>query len=266
MTAAALVSGNCAVMKPAIPALIVAHLLHRILIDAGFPREVCQLVSGRGGEIGDVLVEDPRVHVIAFTGSREVGLRILERSAKSGAGQQHVKRVVCEMGGRTQYRRRRRRPRRRVRETLHGVRYQGQKCSACSRLIVVGDTHDALVERLSAALDAYTYGPPEDPQFVFGPLITRGAQKKTLEYIGIGKSEGRLAYQGKVPADGYYAPPSIFTGIAPSHRIAQEEIFGPSSPVLRQAPSSTRYRSRSTAVRADGRCVLAPARAPRARA
>jgi RHH-type transcriptional regulator, proline utilization regulon repressor / proline dehydrogenase / delta 1-pyrroline-5-carboxylate dehydrogenase len=86
---------------------------------------------------------------------------------------------------------------------------------------------------LSAALDAHAYGPPEDPQFVFGPLITRDAQRKTLEYIDVGKAEGRLAYQGAVPAQGYYAPPSIFTHIQSSHRLAQEEIFGPVLSVLR---------------------------------
>jgi RHH-type proline utilization regulon transcriptional repressor/proline dehydrogenase/delta 1-pyrroline-5-carboxylate dehydrogenase len=235
MTAAALVSGNCALMKPALAALITAHLLHGILLEAGFPSEVCQLVPGRGSEIGDVLVDDPRVHIIAFTGSREIGLRILERSARPGEGQPHVKRVVCEMGGKNaiivdedadldEV----------VRETLHSAfGYQGQKCSACSRLIVVGAVHETLVARLSAALDAHAYGPPEDPQFVFGPLITQEAQQKTLRYIEIGRSEGRLAYQGTVPAQGYYVPPTIFTGIEPGHRLAQEEIFGPVLSVLR---------------------------------
>jgi RHH-type proline utilization regulon transcriptional repressor/proline dehydrogenase/delta 1-pyrroline-5-carboxylate dehydrogenase len=238
MTAAALVTGNCAIMKPAMPAQIVAHRLHSILLEAGFPPEVCQLVPGRGAAIGDTLVDHADVQVIAFTGSREVGLRILERSAKLAPGQRHVKRVVCEMGGKNAIivdddadldda----------VRETLHSAfGYQGQKCSACSRLIAVGGVHDALVARLAAALDAYPYGPPEDPQFVFGPLITPEARRKVLEYIEIGKTEGRLAYLGRVPAEGYYAPPAIFTGIAAHHRLAQEEIFGP---VLSVMHSST---------------------------
>jgi RHH-type proline utilization regulon transcriptional repressor/proline dehydrogenase/delta 1-pyrroline-5-carboxylate dehydrogenase len=235
MTAAALVAGNCAIMKPAMPALIHGHLLRGILIEAGFPPEVCQLVPGRGGSIGDVLVDDPRVHVIAFTGSREVGLRILERSAKVGSEQAHVKRVVCEMGGKNaiivdedadldEA----------VLETLHSAfGYQGQKCSACSRVVTVGGLHDVFVERLARALAAYEYGPPEDPRHVFGPVITEAAQRKCLEDLEIGRSEGRIAYQGSVPGEGYYVPPTIFTDIRPEHRLAQEEIFGPVLSVLR---------------------------------
>jgi RHH-type proline utilization regulon transcriptional repressor/proline dehydrogenase/delta 1-pyrroline-5-carboxylate dehydrogenase len=222
-------------MKPAMPAQIVAHLLHAILLESGFPAEVCQLVPGRGSAIGDVLVDHPDVQVIAFTGSREVGLRILERSAKIAPGAQYMKRVVCELGGKNAIivdddadldda----------VRETLQSAfGYQGQKCSACSRLIAVGRVHDRLVERLAAALDAYPYGPPEDPQYVFGPLITRDAQQKALEYIDIGSREGRLAYLGRVPDGGHYAPPAIFTGILPHHRLARDEIFGPVLSVMR---------------------------------
>jgi RHH-type transcriptional regulator, proline utilization regulon repressor / proline dehydrogenase / delta 1-pyrroline-5-carboxylate dehydrogenase len=235
MTSAALVAGNCAIMKPAMPALIVAHLLHSILLEAGFPPDVCQLVPGRGSVIGDVLVDHPDVQLIAFTGSREVGLRILERSAKAAPGQLHVKRVVCEMGGKNaiivdddadldEA----------VHQTLHSAfGYQGQKCSACSRVITVGAAHDRFVERLAAALAAYPYGSPEDPQFIFGPLITRDARQKVLDYIEIGKSEGRLVYEGCVPDEGHYAPPAIFTDILPHHRLAQDEIFGPVLAVLR---------------------------------
>jgi RHH-type proline utilization regulon transcriptional repressor/proline dehydrogenase/delta 1-pyrroline-5-carboxylate dehydrogenase len=237
MTAAALVSGNCAIMKPAMPALIVGHLLHSILLEAGFPKDVCQLVPGRGSVIGDVLVDHADVQAIAFTGSLEVGSRILERSAKLAPGQIYVKRVVCEMGGKNaiivdddadmdEA----------VSQVLHSAfGYQGQKCSACSRLIAVGSVHDAFVQRLAAALDAYPYGPPEDPRFVFGPLITSEARRKVLEYIDIGTREGRLVYTGRVPEQGYYAAPAIFTGILPHHRLAQEEIFGPVLAVMRAA-------------------------------
>jgi len=234
MTSAALAAGNCAIMKPAMPAQIVAHRLHAILNEAGFPPDVCQLVPGRGAAIGDALVDHPDVHVIAFTGSREIGLRILERSANAAAAQTHVKRVVCEMGGKNaiivdddadldEA----------VLQTLHSAfGYQGQKCSACSRLIAVDGVHDRLVERLAAALGAYAYGAPEDPQYVFGPVITAAAQRKALDYIDIGKTEGSLAYLGSVPGDGHYVPPAIFTGIRPEHRLAQEEIFGPVLAVL----------------------------------
>jgi RHH-type proline utilization regulon transcriptional repressor/proline dehydrogenase/delta 1-pyrroline-5-carboxylate dehydrogenase len=175
------------------------------------------------------------VQVIAFTGSREIGLRILERSAKLAQEQVHVKRVVCEMGGKNaiivdddadldEA----------VAHTLHSAfGYQGQKCSACSRVIAVGDVHDAFVARLAAALESFPYGPPEEPQHVFGPLITRDAQEKTLRYIALGKREAQLAYIGRVPGEGFYVPPAIFTDVRPQHRLAQEEIFGPVLSVMR---------------------------------
>jgi RHH-type transcriptional regulator, proline utilization regulon repressor / proline dehydrogenase / delta 1-pyrroline-5-carboxylate dehydrogenase len=237
MTSAALVTGNCAIMKPAAPAQIVAHHFHAILLEAGFPPEVCQLLPGRGGEIGDHLVRHPRVNLIAFTGSREVGLRLLEHAARPAPGQTHVKRVVCEMGGKNavivdedadldEA----------VLQILYSAfGYQGQKCSACSRVIAVGAVHDRLVARLAAALEAHPAGPPEDPQFVFGPVITREAREKALRYIEIGKAEGRLHFQGRVPDNGFYVPPTIFTGMEPHHRLAREEIFAPVLSVLRAA-------------------------------
>ena len=237
MTSAALVTGNCAIMKPAVSAQIVAHRFMEILRAAGFPPDVCQLLSGRGDAIGDFLVEHPQVAVIAFTGSREVGLAILDKAARLAPGQTHVKRVVCEMGGKNAIivdadadldda----------VVQVIHSAfSYQGQKCSACSRVIAVGAVHDRLVARLAAALDAFPYGPPEDPQFVFGPVITRGAQQKAFAYIKIGRQEGQLYYQGHAPADGFYVPPVIFTGIEPRHRLAREEIFAPILAVLRAA-------------------------------
>lgn len=235
MASAALVTGNCAIMKPAGPANIVAHKLHSILLEAGFPPPVCQLLSGRGGVVGELLVNHPQVQVIAFTGSREVGLALLEQAGRLAPGQLHLKQVVCEMGGKnaiivdadadldeT------------VVHVLHSAfGYQGQKCSACSRLIAVGRVHDRLIERLAQALDAHSYGPPEDPRNVFGPVITGEARDKALRYIEIGKREGQLYYQGRVPQDGYYVPPSIFTGIRPQHRLAREEIFAPVLAVLR---------------------------------
>ncbi|MBI4191881.1 MAG: bifunctional proline dehydrogenase/L-glutamate gamma-semialdehyde dehydrogenase [Betaproteobacteria bacterium] len=237
MTAAALVTGNCAIMKPALPAQIVSWHFMEVLRAAGFPPGVCQLLPGRGDAIGDFLVEHPQVDVIAFTGSREVGLAILEKSARLAAGQTHVKRMVCEMGGKNaiivdadadldeavaQ-----------ILQSAFG--YQGQKCSACSRVIAVGAVHDRLLARLAAALAAFSYGPPEDAQYVFGPVITRAAQQKALAYLDIGKREGQLYYQGQVPADGFYVPPTIFTDIEPRHRLAREEIFAPILAVLRAA-------------------------------
>jgi RHH-type proline utilization regulon transcriptional repressor/proline dehydrogenase/delta 1-pyrroline-5-carboxylate dehydrogenase len=238
MTAAALVAGNTVILKPATPAVLIAHQFAAILHDAGFPRGVCQLLPGSGETLGSYLVGHPQVQLIAFTGSKAVGLDILQKAHTPVPGQSHVKQVVCEMGGKNAIL---------VDEDadldeavqqtlLSAFGYQGQKCSAASRLIVVGEIHDRLVERLAAALDSYEYGPPEDPAFLFGPLINRQAQEKALAYLEIGQREGHLAYLGKVPEEGCYAPPAIFTGIEPQHRLAREEIFGPVLAVLR-APS-----------------------------
>lgn len=235
MSAAALVAGNPVIMKPSGSARIIAHKLLEILHEAGFPPEVCQLLPGAGALIGDLLVRDPRIHLIAFTGSREVGLSILEQAHARSPEQTHVKQVVCEMGGKNALI---------VDEdadldeaVIHTLQsafgYQGQKCSAASRLIAVGRVHDGLVSRLAEALESYPLGPPEDPKFVLGPLINEAAKRKALDYLEIGKQEGRLFYQAKAPEPGYFFGPAIFTGIEPRHRLAREEIFAPILSVLR---------------------------------
>lgn len=237
MTGAALAAGNCAIMKPAASAMIVAHLFHAVLLEAGVPPEVCQLLPGPGAAIGDHLVRHPQVDIIAFTGSREVGLAILAQASRLAPGQTHLKSVVCEMGGKNAIIvDEDADPDEAVLHVMHSAfGYQGQKCSACSRLIAVGGVHDRFVARLAAALENHPPGPPEDPQFVFGPLITRAAQQKAQAYLGIGKAEGRLYYQGTAPDEGFYFAPAIFTGIRPHHRLAREEIFAPILAVLRAA-------------------------------
>lgn len=235
MATAALVAGNPVILKPAGPAKIIAHQLLSILREAGFPPEVCQLLPGAGATVGDLLVRDPRIHLIAFTGSREVGLRILEQAHARSPEPTHVKQVVCEMGGKNAII---------VDEdadldeaVIHTLQsafgYQGQKCSAASRLITVGRIHDILASRLAEALESYPLGPPEDPKFVLGPLINEAAKRKALDYLEIGKQEGRLFYQAKAPEPGYFFGPAIFTGIEPRHRLAREEIFAPILSVLR---------------------------------
>ncbi len=239
MTSAALVAGNTVLMKPALPALLIAHELLRLLRAAGLPADVCRIVAG-GPEIGARLVAHRAVHLVAFTGSRAVGLDILRSAHTPTAGQKHVKQVVCEMGGKNAI----------IvdsdadlDEAVAGIvasafGYQGQKCSACSRVIVVDQGNrlfDALLERLAGAGAALAWGRPEDPAYSHGPLITQAAQRKALDYIEIGKSEGRLVWQGSVPADsrgGWYVPPTIFAGIRPEHRLAREEVFGPVLAVL----------------------------------
>lgn len=231
MTSAALVTGNTVVMKPALPALLVAHEFLRLLRAAGLPAEVCQLLPG-GPEVGARLVAHRQTHIVAFTGSRAVGLDILRSAHTPALGQTHVKQVVCEMGGKNAI----------IvdsdadlDEAVAGIvasafGYQGQKCSACSRVIAVGEVHDALLERLTGAAATLAWGPPEDPAYSHGPLITQSAQQKALAYIAIGASEGRLAWQGKLPDEqhgGWYVPPTLIAGIRPEHRLAREEVFGP---------------------------------------
>ena len=235
MTAAALVAGNVVLMKPASPAVLVACRLQSVLREAGFPPGVCQLLPGNGETLGRHLVAHPKVHLAAFTGSRSVGLEILRTAHEPVAGQTHVKQVVCEMGGKNAV----------IVDDdadlddavqqilFSAFGYQGQKCSAASRVIVVAKVHDRVAERLAAALDGHAYGPPEHPAFRFGPLISRSAQQKVRDYVEIGQREGRLYYLGRVPDEGYYHPPAIFTGIESRHRLAREEIFGPVLAMLR---------------------------------
>ena len=235
MTTAALVAGNPVIMKPAGPSTLVALQLLEILRDAGFPRDVCQLLPGNGPQVGAYLVDHPQVAIIAFTGSREVGLSILQRAAVVHPGQRDVKRVVCEMGGKNAIviDRDADLDEAVLHTLLSAFGYQGQKCSAAARVIVVGDAHDRFVTRLSEALDGYAYGAPEDAGYFFGPVITAAAQQRIEGYVAVGREEGQLRYRGTVPNAGFYVAPAIFTGIEPHHRLAREEIFGPVLAVMR---------------------------------
>jgi RHH-type transcriptional regulator, proline utilization regulon repressor / proline dehydrogenase / delta 1-pyrroline-5-carboxylate dehydrogenase len=235
MSAAALVAGNTVIMKPARAARLVACQLLEILWEAGFPPQVCQLLPGEGATLGRRLIEHTDVALVAFTGSRDTGNTILKATAGFRLGQRQLKRVVCELGGKNaiivdsdaDFDEA-------VPQTLQSAfGYQGQKCSAASRVIVVGNRHDVFVKRLADALDVYSYGPPEDPQHVFGPVISAAAQRQIESYTQIGRLEGRLFYRGKVPEGGHYVAPAIFTNIEPHHRLAREEIFGPVLAVLR---------------------------------
>jgi RHH-type proline utilization regulon transcriptional repressor/proline dehydrogenase/delta 1-pyrroline-5-carboxylate dehydrogenase len=234
MTAAALVTGNCALMKPAeqSPAMA-AHLLD-ILRQAGLPGDACQLLQG-GGELGAHLVRSPKIHLIAFTGSREVGLEILKEAYTHRPGQAHVKRVICEMGGKNAvivdndadldeavaH----------IIDSAFG--YQGQKCSAASRLILLEEVHDRLLSRLVEAVKSLKVGPPEDPRNAVGPLIDAAAKERVEEYIRVGKEEARCVLEMDAPEEGFFVGPVIFSAVDPQSRIAQEEIFGPVLSVIK---------------------------------
>lgn len=235
MTAAALVTGNTAVVKPASQSPVIAARFVEALRRAGLPDGVVNFVPGSGAEIGDTLVTHPRVHLIAFTGSRAVGTRINRLAAEVPPGQRHLKKVIAEMGGKNAI----------IVDSdadldeavLGTVQsafgYQGQKCSACSRVVVLEPVYTRFLERLVEAADSLRIGTPEDPGNFMGPVVDLQAQLQILKYIEIGKQEATLAYQRDVSSlDGYYVGPTIFTNIPANATIAQEEIFGPVLSVL----------------------------------
>jgi RHH-type proline utilization regulon transcriptional repressor/proline dehydrogenase/delta 1-pyrroline-5-carboxylate dehydrogenase len=237
MSAAALVTGNTIVMKPAEQSTVVGAKLMEILQEAGLPPGVANFLPGVGEEVGPVLTRHPDVAMIAFTGSRGVGLLINREAAETPAGQDHVKRVLAEMGGKNAI----------IidedadlDEAVRGVvasafGYQGQKCSACSRVIVLQAIHDPFLARLVEATRSLRIAPAEDPGCFVGPLIDAEARRRVLDYIEKGKQEARLAFAGELgelAGEGYYVAPYIFAKVAPTAAIAQEEIFGPVLAVL----------------------------------
>src|SRR5438034_1693431 len=236
MTTAALVTGNTVIMKPAEQSAVCGAMLMEILEEAGVPPGVLNYLPGKGSVMGAHLVDHKDVDLIAFTGSREVGLRIWESAGKTREGQRELKRVICEMGGKNaviidadadldEA----------IVDTIYSAfGYQGQKCSACSRLIILEESYPRSMERLMNAAASLRVGNPEEPGITVGPVIDGKAHKNILEYIDIGKNESRLAFQrADVPANGYFIPPTIFTGVKPDMRIAREEIFGPVLSVLK---------------------------------
>ncbi len=230
MTTAAWVAGNTVVLKPSSDSATIAAEFVALLREAGLPDGVVNLITGGGTVAGRALVEDPRVAMIAFTGSKGAGLDIQQRAAAPRAGQQVVKRVILELGGKDAIL---------VDEeadfeaAVEGVAvsafgYQGQKCSACSRAIVHEKIYDRFLEALVARAGRIRTGAAEDFSHTMGPVINERAMKGILGYIDIGKKEGRLLLGGKrLGESGYFIEPTIIADIAPRARIAQEEIFGP---------------------------------------
>jgi 1-pyrroline-5-carboxylate dehydrogenase len=242
MTAAAIVTGNTVVLKPASAAPVVAAWMARVFNeDLGLPPGVLNYLPGPGGAVGDALVDHPLTRFIAFTGSKEVGLRIFERAARPQPGQRWLKRTILEMGGKDAIL---------VDETadldaaaagivLSAFGFGGQKCSACSRLIAVAGVYDELLEKIVARARAWQVGDTSlGPEVRVGPVVDAGALRKHLEYIEIGRREGRLVFGGEAivhPDGGYFLQPTIFADVDAEARIAQEEIFGPVLAVIRAA-------------------------------
>ena len=235
MTVASLVTGNCTLLKPAETSSVIAAKLAEILIEAGIPKGVFQFVPGRGSTVGAHMVKHPDVHMITFTGSQEVGCQIYREAAELQPGQKHLKRVIAEMGGKNAII---------VDESadldqaVQGVvysafGYSGQKCSACSRVIVLEPIYDAFVDRLIEATRSLNVGAAELPSTQVGPVIDAAAQNRIQAYIAKGKEEATAALEMPSPQQGYFVAPVIFTNVAPTAKIAQEEIFGPVLSVLR---------------------------------
>jgi RHH-type proline utilization regulon transcriptional repressor/proline dehydrogenase/delta 1-pyrroline-5-carboxylate dehydrogenase len=232
MTTAALVAGNTVIMKPAEQSAVVAAKLMEAFLEAGLPAGVINYLPGIGEEVGPALVNHPDIALIAFTGSRNVGLLINREATEQTPAQDHVKRVIAEMGGKNAI----------IvdddadlDEAVHGVAhsafdYQGQKCSACSRAIVVGELHDKFLDRLIEVTRSLKVAPADDPGCTVGPVIDEEARQRILGFISRGKEQCRLVYAdelGPLAEQGFFVAPHIFADVAPTAIIAQEEIFGP---------------------------------------
>jgi RHH-type transcriptional regulator, proline utilization regulon repressor / proline dehydrogenase / delta 1-pyrroline-5-carboxylate dehydrogenase len=236
MTVAALVAGNPVILKPAEQTPLVASQLVEALRTAGAPAGVIQFLPGEGEVVGARLVEHPDVAVIAFTGSKAVGLAITQQAAVTAPGQRHVKRVIAEMGGKNAL----------IIDAdadpdqavpgavVSAFGYAGQKCSAASRLIVVGDVYDQMVERMVGATREVVVGVTRRPDVQVGPVIDEDAHKRILRTLEGAPSQGEvLVTHDDVPAVGYFVPPTIVAVDGPDVPIARDEIFGPVLAVLR---------------------------------
>ena len=236
MTAAAIVTGNAAILKPSSDAAVIAAHFVDLLHELGLPAGVLNFVPGDGPTVGEALVTDPRTRFISFTGSKGVGLRINELAAKTPPGQRWIKRVVAEMGGKDAIV---------VADdadldaAVAGVvasayGFSGQKCSACSRAIVDAAVYDRFLEKLVPAVTALTVADPSVDGRAMGPVVNAKAVEKILDYIEIGRGEGRLlAGGGRLPGEGFFLAPTVIADVAPQARIAQEEIFGPVLAVMK---------------------------------
>jgi 1-pyrroline-5-carboxylate dehydrogenase len=231
MTSASFVAGNTVLLKPSSDAPVIAAKFMDLLEEVGLPAGVVNYVPGSGAQVGDYIVQHPKVRFIAFTGSMEVGLRINQEAAVAREGQIWIKRAVLEMGGKDSI----------VVDkeadlddaaanvVSSAFGYQGQKCSACSRAIIVKDVYDQLVKKIVGKAKTIKQGAPHESNDVYmGPVVNKDACEKILDYIEVGKTEGELVLGGhRAAGDGFFIAPTIFTDVPRDARISLEEIFGP---------------------------------------
>ena len=236
MTLACIVTGNSVIVKPSSQAPTIAAVFVEILHKARVPINVVSFFTGAGNTAGEALVVHPQTRFVAFTGSKRSGLRIHEQAARSQPGQQWIKRTILEMGGKDAII---------VDDSadldaaadgvaVSAFGYAGQKCSACSRAIVTEKVYDQFLKKLISRVKSISIGPPEDPSNFMGPVISQEAMRSILDYIDIGRKEGRLLTGGRsLDREGYFIEPTVIADVGAKARIAQEEIFGPVLAVIR---------------------------------
>ena len=232
MSMAAIVTGNAVVIKPSNNTPVIGCKFVEIMMQAGLPAGVANFLPGPGGTIGDVLVSSPETNFVAFTGSRKVGLHICEQAAKTPGKRQGPKRVIAEMGGKNAL----------IidgdsdlDEAVAGTvkaafGYAGQKCSACSRAIVLESVYERFCERLKEAVASLQVGPADEAGTFVPPVIDPVARESILKYIEIGKTEGKLLIErdaAELAKQGFFVGPTVLIDVPPQARVAQEEIFGP---------------------------------------
>ena len=237
MTAASFVTGNTVVLKPSSDAPTIAYKFFEILEEAGLPAGVVNFMTGSGAEVGDVVVDHPKTRYVAFTGSKEIGLRINERAAKTQPGQIWIKRVVAEMGGKDAI----------IvaadanlEEAATGIvqsafGFQGQKCSACSRAIIDAQVYEPMLEKIVSKTAKIKVGDPSNTATAMGAVINEKAFRTITDYIEKGKSEGGrvLAGGGSDGEQGFFIEPTVIADVKPGDTIEQQEIFGPVLAVIK---------------------------------
>ncbi len=230
MTSAALVSGNTVLLKPASTTQVIAYKFVEVLEQAGLPAGVLSFLPGKGSEVGEYLVNHPKIRFVSFTGSKEVGVSIYEKAAKVQPTQIWLKRVIAEMGGKDAI----------VVDkdadldlaansiVSSAFGFSGQKCSACSRAIIVEDVYDAMLIKLKKLTEEIQLGDPQHVKNNMGPVNDKAAYKKVTSYFNVGEQEGKLLIGGKSDdSTGYFIEPTIYVDVDPNATLMQEEIFGP---------------------------------------
>ena len=229
MTVAPLVCGNPVIIKPAEQSSLIAFQFAKLLLKAGFHPESFAFLPGKGEEVGSFLVKHPEVSLLSFTGSFKVGAQIIKEAGHISPSQKNIKKCIVEMGGKNAII---------VDESadldeailgiIHSAfSFQGQKCSACSRILILEGVYQRFMERFLPAVDSLPLGSAENPSSFLGPVVDDPAFKKIQSFIQRNQTTARLLYSGKAPDGGHFIAPTVFLVENENHPLMQEEIFGP---------------------------------------